>query len=396
MAKGNGKRKVPGDDASSSPPIRNLRGAKSSPIAPPSSFLASSQINGSAKKRRLVREDSSSSSDSDRDEDAVKLPVRGEKSGTSRLASRPSLNKRSAPRISRGGGDVDDDDDPLVTPKSAKQSSRKRVIALDDEDEDDVPLRSSPIKRRRLVRKNDASSPAKDRDSLFDGSESDDKPAQTPSSSRVRRKTGRKLRSAKERARELLRRKRAGESIDELEETSSSEGKPIYDTDSDHPALSDFEDDEEGVEVTKRKGKKSEQPVDDESSISTDDFVVNDSDEPLGVPDDVYLDMPLHFTAHSHKPLREHFRDVVEWLVQLKINPGFSEKGHELYRMGWRKLDDEVRGLAQSKFESAAWKSDFTKALRARPYFTSQELGKNDVGDLRTCGACGRSNHPAK
>jgi hypothetical protein len=122
---------------------------------------------------------------------------------------------------------------------------------------------------------------------------------------------------------------------------------------------------------------------------------VDDSDAPLGIPQEAYLDMPLEFTAHSRKPLKEHFRDAIEWLVQFKINPGF-EKTHALYRMAWQKLDDEVRGLAQSKFASAAWKKDFYMALRARPYFTNPEVPKVDLFDAPNCGACGRSGHPAK
>jgi hypothetical protein len=123
------------------------------------------------------------------------------------------------------------------------------------------------------------------------------------------------------------------------------------------------------------------------------DFIVDDSDDLIGAP--VHLDMPIEFTSHSHKPLKEHFRDAIEWLVQFKVNPGF-DKTDDLYRMAWRKLDDEVRGLATSKFSSAAWKKDFFMALRARPYYDAAELPKGDLLEARSCGACGRSGHPAR
>ena len=223
---------------------------------------------------------------------------------------------------------------------------------------------------------------------------------------------------------ELLRRRRAGEVIDEKDLSSSEDDtqKGIYDTDSDNMALSTFEDDEEEQTPTtkeqqpskkatkKEKEKKKKEKSKETSSKDVsqdedddgcdddgdlDDFVVEDDDAPLGVPA-AFLDIPLEFTAHAHKPLKEHFRDVVQWLVLAKLYPGFAERKHGLYTMGWRKLDDEVRGLAESKFSSSAWKSDFFLALRARPGITTDQLLIGDKHELETCMACGRSNHPAR
>jgi hypothetical protein len=356
--------------------------------------------------------DDDNSSEGDDRENEVALPVRETKRGTKRQMSK-SPSRSPPPSVKRGkGGDDDDDDDddiPLVTPKSSNR--RKRRIALDDSDEDDQPLVSSPIKRRRLVRGN--SSPVKERKDEDEGEneEEDDEPEQKSPPKKAKR-AGRTPRTKKEKARELLRRKRAGEIIDEDEESSSSEedapAKAMYDTDSDHLALNEFEDDDEGVldhKVEKEKKNKSKKikekkkqratsEGENESDESMEGFIADDSDEPLGIPDD--LEIPLQFTSHSHKPLKDHFRDAIEWLVQFKINPGFAEKNHQLYGMAWKKLDDEVRGLAQSKFESSAWRIDFTKALRARPYFTNSELPKGDTFESQSCGACGRSGHPAR
>ena len=113
---------------------------------------------------------------------------------------------------------------------------------------------------------------------------------------------------------------------------------------------------------------------------------------PLGIPNDALAEIPLEFTRHSHKPLREHFRDVLLWLILDRIFPGFAERKHELYRIAWQKLDDEISGLAQSKFASSAWRSDFIMALRARPQFVNEQI---DGLSLQSCGACGRSGHPA-
>ncbi|KXX75980.1 hypothetical protein MMYC01_207480 [Madurella mycetomatis] len=396
------KHRPEGETTSSSSPPSHAAAPKSSPRVPPSSFMTSSQIGGSAVKRRVVFEDSSSE-ESSRGKEPV-LPVReANHSEKRRIPGSSSSSRNSTPAIDRDSGSEEDDDDkPLVTPKSGNRLSRKRAIVSDDEDEDGQQSRySSPIKRRRLVRRNAPSGPA-----------TTEKDGDGEASPARARRTRRKPLTAKEKARELLRRKRAGEATEEDGESSQSEEeapvKAVYDTDSDNPALDEFEDDEEGVldyeeEKKDKKGKKKknnrtatgDDDGDGDSDESMDDFLVDDSDAPLGIPAEVYMDIPLQFTSHSHKPLKEHFRDVVEWLVQFKVNPGFSEKSHELYRMAWRKLDDEVRGLAQSKFASSVWKPDFTKALRARPYFTNQELVKGNVDDYQTCGACGRSNHPA-
>jgi hypothetical protein len=333
----------------------------------------------------------------------VALPVRETRKGKKSRASKSQSSSSSPAKVKQAQEDSEDDDDddddkPLVTPTTG----RKRRLVVDESDEDDQPVVSSPIKRRRLTRRNNESSPARDADD-----NEDEAPA--PSSARVTRPRRKPL-TQKEKARELLRRKRAGEVVNEDHDSLFSEDeepeKAMYDTDSDHLALNEFEDDEEGVlepnqdakkkKESKKKKKKQKAVDDDDESESIDDFIVDDSDAPLGVPEEVYQNMPLEFTAHSHKPLKEHFRDAIEWLVQFKINPGFAEKEHPLYRMAWKKLDDEVRGLATSKFASAAWKKDFYMALRARPYFTNGELPKGDLLEAQSCGACGRSGHPAR
>ena len=402
-------------------------------------FMGSSQLGRAVKKRRVVFDDDDDSDDSDdgsggggpswekrgRDGDVTLPPGRETTSDSSSGGSESDGQEGSedddgdgneddekGEEKSQGEDDEDDEDDsPLVTPASRNRLRRKRHFALDDSDEDEQPQLSSPIKRRRLVRGNAASNPVKRGEGSEDG-ESPQRPPERKSSRAARRP-----RTKKEKARELLRRKRAGEIINEDDELSSSEeeapAKGLYDSDSDHPALSEFEDDEEGVlelgseegreskkDKKRKKEKQRRKGADDgegegESDGSTDDFIVDDSDAPLGIPDEVYSSIPLEFTAHSHKHLREHFRDAIEWLVSFKVFPGFPSKNDQIYRLAWKKLNDEVSGLAQSKFSSGAWTSEFTKALQARPYFTNRRLEKFDPLLSRKCGACGRSGHPA-
>jgi hypothetical protein len=96
----------------------------------------------------------------------------------------------------------------------------------------------------------------------------------------------------------------------------------------------------------------------------------------------------------SSKP-KELFKYAIEWMVMKKIHPAFDSKS-EVYTLTFRKLDDEVKGLANSKFSSSAWTSDFTRALRARPDLTIMEITRTqrDIMDAH-CEACNRRNHPA-
>lgn len=312
-----------------------------------------------------------------------------------------------------GGQDDSDDSDPALPPLLAIRSSQsvstrlKRTVIDDDdeedeEDSDDAPIVPSSSRRRRrpaTVDLDDSDdsvvSPAKRRKVVHEPSSSSSKP---PSSSRlVRREVPQSSslpkrkghRSDKEKMRELLNRRRAGEKIDKLTSSESSgddEARGIYDTDSedDFEQLKEFEDEESDVEPVQPVAKSKKVPtkpaqkarngdeVVDLEEEDDDDFVVEDDDAPLGVPAD--LSIPLEFTAQAHKPLKEQFPYVIEWLVHNRINPAFERKD-PVYNNAWRKLDDEVHGLANSKFTSSAWKPDFHRTLRARPTMEAYETG---------------------
>jgi hypothetical protein len=122
------------------------------------------------------------------------------------------------------------------------------------------------------------------------------------------------------------------------------------------------------------------------------DFIEEDNEDPLGVPDD----LPLEFTRYASMKPKELFKYAIEWMVQKKINPAF-ERQDGLYDLTFRKLDDEVRGLAGSKFTSAAWTPQFTVALKSRPDIAYEPIDRNSGEHwLRdSCDACNRSNHPA-
>ncbi|GME44463.1 putative transcription factor iiic-like protein [Neofusicoccum parvum] len=123
-------------------------------------------------------------------------------------------------------------------------------------------------------------------------------------------------------------------------------------------------------------------------------FVIEDDDEAIGVPDDSAT-LPLEFSSLGRAKAKDLFKYAVEWMVQKKLNPGFPIRD-PVYDLAFRKLDDEVRGLAGSKFTSSVWTRDFTKALHARPEILVTEIAGTSRFLLEDhCGACNRRNHPA-
>ena len=122
------------------------------------------------------------------------------------------------------------------------------------------------------------------------------------------------------------------------------------------------------------------------------DFVSDGEDDTLGVP----ADLPLEFTRYASMKAKDLFRHVVDWMVQKKLNPGFNQDD-ELYRLAFQKLNDEVRGLAGSKFMSAAWTPVFQLALRARPSIGLAPIDRNSAQHFMRdkCDACNRTGHPA-
>jgi len=230
-----------------------------------------------------------------------------------------SGRNRKGARASRDGEEEEDD---VVVRSSPKRRLRQRVDKDNEEhdtdDDDEEPI-SSPLKRRRTIVEDDSesdpfTSPSK---RMRPGTIS-----QTGQTKRVTRQQQKKRphRTAREKKLELLRRQRAGEKIFELTSSGSDDGGPrqgIYDSNSDLEVLSEFEDEEkgedEGVEQVRRSLLPSNQNDND------DEFIVDDDDGPLGVPEFGLNDIPLEFTHQAHKPLKEHFKDAVEWMIQNKV-----------------------------------------------------------------------------
>ncbi|KFY11985.1 hypothetical protein V492_04161 [Pseudogymnoascus sp. VKM F-4246] len=334
-------------------------------------------------------------------------------------------NDKTVPQKSKGkevvtiSSDEDSDSDDIVVeqPSTRKRKadsglkekalpSRKRRRSASSE-EDDEPVRSSPTKRRKQVTPEDTSDEESDSEPAIPARRLAETPhkGQQPRDAKEKDKeesarqtrqsnTPKKHRTEKQKKLELLKRRRAGEKIDELTESSSDyqEEGGVYDSDGSHAALSVFDDEEsdEAMEQVRQSLRPSNRNLDDDSFI-----VDDDENEPLGVPESLLHEIPLEFTHHAHKHLKEHFKDAIEWMVQKKINPSFNHRD-PIYIQAFRKLEPEARGLAQSKFSSAAWTEGFTRALWSRPQFHEEDISAGGEGEGRKCDACGRSNHPAK
>jgi hypothetical protein len=120
------------------------------------------------------------------------------------------------------------------------------------------------------------------------------------------------------------------------------------------------------------------------------DFVLQDDDSKLGAPADLN-DIPFEFTRHRYKRLKDHFKDVVEWMVHNKLNPAFP-RNDAVYQVAFAKVKDEVTCLAGSQLISSAWNIDFKRALEARPEI---EVTLYPITEGHSCDACNKTNHPA-
>ncbi|KAI9730988.1 MAG: hypothetical protein M1834_005449 [Cirrosporium novae-zelandiae] len=201
--------------------------------------------------------------------------------------------------------------------------------------------------------------------------------------------TSRSRRDQKEKRKaqlELLRKRRAGQKVEipalHLGECSDHDGIPDH---SDHTG----ETDDTNLQSDAAEAVGDRELLPDGEEQEDDDFIVDDEEDHLGVP----TELPFEFSLQSRKKTEEYFKDVVEWMVQNKLNPAFA-RDDQVYRLAFNKVDDVARGFAGSKFSSSAWKADFIKALKARPDMIIRDTDQAEKFDQH-CQACGRKGHPA-
>ncbi|KAL8698446.1 MAG: hypothetical protein Q9201_006571 [Fulgogasparrea decipioides] len=319
----------------------------------------------------------------------VGTPTRSSKRAGSMDQRRPGPPNRSPSRRSRHQPEPESDDsgDSLMNElkKSARKPALKSERSLDDSvASSDADIRSSR-ERKKIARKDRSPSIGESEKS---GQEVDDdrkkksQQSRANATGRLRSKRPTAEKSARQKQLELLRKRRAGKEADALTEDDLEIVTGAADI---HADASGLAEQDTGSSIERLEHSKT--PDLDEYEQ---DFV-DDEDATIGAPVGLY-EIPLEFTGYAHKKPIEYFKDVVEWMVHNKLNPAFA-RNDEVYRIAVRKLDDEAQTYAGSKFMSAAWKAEFTKALKKYPELTSTVVPT--MFDQK-CEACGRSRHPAK
>ncbi|KAL4766328.1 uncharacterized protein BDW70DRAFT_155004 [Aspergillus foveolatus] len=195
---------------------------------------------------------------------------------------------------------------------------------------------------------------------------------------------------------EALRRRRAGKKEEDKEDQLSPQLEA-----SEWERSDDEGEGEKGATVKQpqfRNWANESESSDVESNIGAnedldryeDDFVLEDEDDKLGVPSGLE-DMPIEFSRHAYKQLKDYFQDAVEWMVHNQLNPAFP-RFDPVFKVAFDKLEAEVRGRTGSQLVSSVWNAEFRRALLARPHI---EVTTYPVDLCHPCDACNRSGHPA-
>lgn len=213
--------------------------------------------------------------------------------------------------------------------------------------------------------------------------------------SRTRGNVANSARAQRQRHLEALRRRRAGK-----KEEDDGEDQLSPQPEASGSEQSENEDEEEPPvrQPQFRSWANGSESSDVESTIGAnedldryeDDFVLDDEDDKLGAPSGLE-DMPIEFSRHAYKQLKDYFQDAVEWMVQNQLNPAFP-RSDPVYKVAFDKLDVEVQGRTGSQFVSPVWNTDFRRALLARPLM---ETTTYPTDFNHPCDACNRTGHPA-
>ncbi|KAF1345745.1 hypothetical protein BDV97DRAFT_358977 [Delphinella strobiligena] len=278
----------------------------------------------------------------------------------------------------------DEDSDDVVVTGSRTRGKRKAVSRSPDEDS---PV-EAPKSRKRLRR---ALNPITEeeqqdleddlRDLASSGSETEVRPSQ------------KKKKNPRQEALERLKHKRRGAPLETTEDENehSQQDEGVEEEAGNNIVISDGE--AVGTLLTPKAARRNmfSRDEDDEGFV-IDDVEEEGDDGPLGVPENI----PIAFTRYASMKAKDLFKFAIDWMVQKKINPAF-QIDDEIYDLAFKKLDDEVKGLAGSKFTSSAWTPEFTFSLEARPEIESGRIDRGAAEHfLRDkCDACNRSGHPA-
>ncbi|RMX80445.1 hypothetical protein D0869_07546 [Hortaea werneckii] len=289
----------------------------------------------------------------------VQRPSESESESESENGIQPasSRKRRRQPRQERHENEVESGDD------QQPATPRKRLLSRQEQEDLDEDL--------------DFLGPSSDQEALN----------RTPQTTQAKKKAARLS------ALEQLKRKRSKQPelvpLDEEDEEEESAEEPLgYPDEGEDDGSSEVE--EIGYKPPTSTSAMFQADEDDEDFVEEGE----EGDGPSAIPEG----MPIEFTPYARKKAKELFKFAVEWMVQKKLNPAFDMQ-NEIYDLTFRKLDDEVKGLAGSKFTSSAWTPNFTMAVRSRPEiaFEAYEEGDGAAGwrNDGKCDACNRGGHPA-
>ncbi|KAF2652234.1 hypothetical protein K491DRAFT_605340 [Lophiostoma macrostomum CBS 122681] len=293
--------------------------------------------------------------------------------------------------------DMEESEDEAAPQSSRRQRHTRQATDSHEDGEEDGEEAAPRTPGRRLTRRK----PKQDRQEQEDLAEDLDFLQSSPPGKNAPTSSSSKPQNERQKALAALKRRRAAAEPSSSATPGRSRAVVLSDTDAD----SDLEIIHEEKEVESDKiSDDMDEDDDDEHSPNAlavfrevegdEDFIDDDPDELIGAPA-AETSLPLQFSSISRAKPRELFKYAVEWMVQKKINPAFSIDD-EIYDLTFRKLDDEVGTLANSKFSSSVWTKDFTRALRARPDVMIDEIGKGlRALEMAHCEACNRKTHPA-
>ncbi|RAK97125.1 uncharacterized protein BO80DRAFT_448646 [Aspergillus ibericus CBS 121593] len=288
---------------------------------------------------------------------------------------------------------------PMSRRKLRRGMAPQPAIVVDDDGSEEEPVLSSPIKRRRRNVSSDVPQTPRRKlgqDELDIEEDLEDLQDSVVKDTRTRGRLANSARAQRQQHLEALRRRRAGKTGSDTEQSKD---------DSEAPGSSESESEDEG-EAESEEGTPDPQPrlrerledSDVESAIASnddldryeDDFVLEDDDDTLGAPTGLE-DIPIEFSRHAYKQLKDYFQDAVEWMVHNQLNPAFP-RSDPVYEVAFNKLEDEVKGRTGSQLVSSVWNANFRRALLARPQI---EITTFPTIEDHPCDACNRSKHPA-
>jgi len=298
-----------------------------------------------------------------------------------------------------GESNHEESDEPIPKRQTRSGKGRKLPI-LDSIDGNDDPLVVTSPGRRRLKSAGKPSLVVMAEDDSDLGSDVE-LAAQTPvMKSRLRYGDSPKKLTPFQKKLKELKAKRQGVdlALGEEEEEVARWGKALYDSDTSGTGgsvLDDVDDEQEGEGALVAKSRRRDGGLD--SDIES--FIVTDDEsDPLGAPDDEgtvgepKARIPIQFTSQSHASLKNHFKTVVQYMLNLLLNPSFP-KDDQYFTYALHSVDRKVDSFRDSVLKSEAWRSDFMRALKSRPGFEFDPEGGHGLEDH--CMACNRRDRNA-